>query len=46
VKVTLVWSEGGTEKKDEHVVAKPEDTWTIKCGPKTVSKSFIVELAK
>ncbi|MFB3890776.1 MAG: hypothetical protein ACE15C_02005 [Phycisphaerae bacterium] len=46
VKVTYVWDEGGTEKKDEHVASKADDTWTIKCGPKTVAKSYTVELAK
>ncbi|MFB3890774.1 MAG: hypothetical protein ACE15C_01995 [Phycisphaerae bacterium] len=46
VKVTYVWDEGGTEKKDEHVCKTADDTWTIKCGPKTVAKSYTVELAK
>jgi hypothetical protein len=46
VKVTYVWDENGSEKKSEHVAMKPEDSWTIKCGPKTVAKSYTVELAK
>jgi hypothetical protein len=46
VKITYVWDEGGQEKRDEHVAAKPEETYTISCGPKTVVKSFAVELAK
>ena len=46
VKVTLVWTEGGAEKTDSHVAKKPDETWSIKCGANTVSKSFIVELAQ
>jgi len=46
VLVTYVWEEDGQEKKDEHVCRTPEDSWTIKCGPKTVAKSYSVELAK
>ena len=36
----------GTVKTDEHVCKTPTDTWTIKCGPGTVAKSYTVELAK
>ena len=46
VKISYVWDEGGQEKRDEHVAARPEDSYTIHCGPKTVVKSFTVELAK
>ncbi|MFB3890775.1 MAG: hypothetical protein ACE15C_02000 [Phycisphaerae bacterium] len=46
VKVTYVWEEDGQKKTDEHVCKTAEDAWTIKCGPKTVAKSFTVELAK
>jgi hypothetical protein len=36
----------GTVKTDAHVCTKPNDTWTIRCGPGTVAKSYSVELAK
>ncbi|MFB3891751.1 MAG: hypothetical protein ACE15C_06980 [Phycisphaerae bacterium] len=45
VKVTYLWDEGGVEKKDEHVAAKADDTWTIKCEGKPRMKSIILELA-
>jgi len=45
VKITYIWDENGTEKKDEHIAKSPSDTWTINCGPKTVAKSYTVELA-
>jgi hypothetical protein len=46
VRVTYVWDEDGKEMKDEHVCAKAEETYKIKCGPGTVVKSFAMELAK
>jgi hypothetical protein len=46
VKITYVWKEAGGEKKHEHIATRPEETYTIRCGPKTVVKSFTVELAK
>jgi hypothetical protein len=46
VKVTYIWEEDGQKKTDEHVCKTAEDTWTITCGPKTVAKSYTVELAK
>jgi hypothetical protein len=46
VKVTYVWEEDGQTKTDEHVCKTPKDAWTIKCGPKTVSRSYTVEWAK
>jgi hypothetical protein len=46
VKITYAWDEGGQAKTHEHVATKPEETYTIRCGPKTVVKSFAVELAK
>ncbi|MCL2648052.1 MAG: hypothetical protein FWD61_13750 [Phycisphaerales bacterium] len=36
----------GTPKTDSHIVNSPTDSWTIKCGPKTIAKSFTIELAK
>jgi len=45
VKITYVWTEDGKEKSDVHVAATPQETYTIKCGPKTVVKSYTVELA-
>jgi len=46
VKVTYVWEENGVEKRDIHVAAKPEDTYTIRCETKPLMKSLIVELAE
>ncbi|MCL2649019.1 MAG: hypothetical protein FWD61_18805 [Phycisphaerales bacterium] len=46
VKITYVWTEGGTEKTDSHICSTPTDTWTIKCGPNTVAKSYTMELVK
>ncbi|MCY3022843.1 MAG: hypothetical protein NTW87_28010 [Planctomycetota bacterium] len=46
VKITYVWDEGGTEKKDVHVAQKPEETYTINCAAKPTMKSLIVELAQ
>ena len=45
VQLTYVWEEDGKEKKDVHVATKPQETYTITCGPKTVAKSYTVELA-
>jgi hypothetical protein len=45
VKITYVWDEDGKPKSDVHVAAQPQETYTITCGPKTVVKSFAVELA-
>jgi hypothetical protein len=44
VKITYVWDEGGQEKTHVHVASQPRETYTITCGPKTVVKSFGVEL--
>ncbi|MCX5683125.1 MAG: hypothetical protein NT049_05505 [Planctomycetota bacterium] len=46
VKVTYVWDEDGKEMKNEHICATPQDAWTVRCGPKTVAKSYAVELAR
>jgi len=46
VKVTYVWEEGGLEKRDVHVAAKPDETYTIRCSSKPEMKSIILELAK
>jgi hypothetical protein len=46
VKITYVWDENGTEKKAEHIAKLPNESWTIHCGPKTVAKSYTVELAQ
>jgi hypothetical protein len=45
VKVTYVWNEAGTEKKDERVIGKPDEQYEINCAGKPVMKSLIVELA-
>jgi len=46
VKITYLWEENGAPKRHEHVAARPEETYTIRCGPKTVVKGFAVDLAK
>ena len=46
VKVTYVWEEGGIEKRDVHVAAKPKETYTIQCRSKPEMKSIILELAE
>jgi len=46
VKITYVWEEGGKERRHEHVARSPREVYTIRCGPKTVVKSFTVELAQ
>ena len=45
VKITYVWEEGGIEKKDVHVAAKPEETYKIRCESKPEMKSIVLELA-
>jgi hypothetical protein len=46
VKVTYVWEEGGIEKRDIHVAAKPQVTYTIRCQSKPEMKSIVLELAE
>jgi hypothetical protein len=46
VKITYVWDENGRPKRHEHVATRPEETYTIHCGPQTTVKSFSVELAR
>ena len=46
VKITYLWEEDGKQKSDEHVVKSANETYTIQCGPKTVAKSVVLELAK
>ena len=45
VKITYVWDEGGKEMRHVHVATQPQETYTITCGPRTLVKSFTVELA-
>ena len=45
VKVTYAWDEGGTEKTDVHVAAKPDEKYTINCKTKPTMKSVTMELA-
>ena len=44
VKITYAWHEDGHAKTHDHVVRQPQETYTIDCGPKTMAKSFSVEL--
>jgi len=46
VKITYVWEEGGIEKRDVHVAARPQETYTIRCAAKPEMKSIILELDK
>ena len=46
VKITYAWEENGQAKTNVHVATQPRETYEITCGPKTVVKSFAMELAK
>ena len=46
VKITYVWEEDRQPHRHEHIATKPEETYTVRCGRRTVVKSFTVELAK
>lgn len=45
VKITYVWDENGLEKRDEHIAAKPEETYRIACAAKPAMKSVTMEVA-
>jgi hypothetical protein len=45
VKVTYVWSENGTEKRDTHVISGATESYVIHCDQKPLLKSLIVERA-
>jgi len=38
------WHEDGQQKTHVHVANRPQETYVIDCGPKTVVHSFTVEL--
>lgn len=44
VKITYVWDEGGVEKRDVHVAARPQESYTIRCQSKPEMKSIVLEL--
>jgi hypothetical protein len=46
VKITYVWDDNGTPRTHEHVAFRPEESYTIHCGPRALVKSFTVEVAK
>jgi hypothetical protein len=46
VRITYVWDEEGKERTDVHIATQPRETYTIRCGPRTVVKSFSVDLPK
>ena len=46
VKITYVWEEGGIEKRDVHVAARPQETYKIVCQSKPAMKSIWLELAE
>ena len=45
MKITYVWEEGGVEKQDDHVAARPAETYKIVCPSKPTMKSIALELA-
>lgn len=45
VKITYVWEEEGTTRRDVHVASKPRETYTIRCQFKPKMKSIVLELA-
>ncbi len=45
VKITYVWTENGSEKRDSHVIGVESETYTIHCAQKPLLKSLIVERA-
>jgi hypothetical protein len=46
VKITYTWEESGQAKTFEHIAKTPQDAFDITCGPKTVAKSFAMQLAE
>jgi hypothetical protein len=46
VRITYVWEEGGSQKRDEHVARAARETYTIHCGAKPLMKSIVLELAE
>jgi hypothetical protein len=46
VKITYLWEEDGKARKDEHIARNATETYKIDCGPKTVPKTVILELAE
>ena len=45
VRVTYVWDENGTERRDVHVATQPRETYTIRCPAQPEMKSIVLELA-
>jgi hypothetical protein len=45
VKVTYVWEEGGTEKRDIHIAKSARETYKIVCAERPRMKSIALELA-
>jgi hypothetical protein len=46
VKVTYIWEEGGTERRDVHIARSAQETYKILCGGKPRMKSIVLELAQ
>ena len=46
VKITYAWEENGQAKSNVHLATQPRETYEITCGPKTVVKSFAMELVR
>ncbi len=46
VRVTYVWDENGTEKRDVHIARGPRDTWDLTCATKPTMKSIVLDLVE
>ncbi|MGA2031616.1 MAG: hypothetical protein ABSG68_05130 [Thermoguttaceae bacterium] len=46
VKITYVWKEGGAEKQDVHIAARPGESYRIHCQGKPEMKNIVLELAQ
>ena len=46
VKITYNWDEAGESKSDVHIAKAANESYSIKCGPKALVKSYTMELAE
>ena len=46
VRITYVWEEGGTQKRDEHVARAAAETYAIHCDAKPLMRSMELQLAE
>jgi hypothetical protein len=45
VRIVYNWTEGGRERRNVHVAAKPSETYTIICADEPVMTSIVLEQA-